>query len=141
MSAINRTKNPCKNPACGNTLFVADYAYDAANKFVPVWHCTNCGTNQPRQQRMRPTNARRAHQAYFAIVDAWKKTDTALTALVEAGVPSGCLLVHGSMMNYHLRQLMEIKKPTNWDLRYHAAKAKEELARAKDFVASKQEGL
>ena len=139
MSATNRPTSPCKNPACGNTLFVADYGYGENNKFVPVWCCTNCTWTQPRQPRNRLTNERRALNLYFVIIAEWKNTDAALTALVDAGTPSGCLLVYGSMMNFHLRKLMDIKKPTNWDVRYHSSEARKELARAKEFVKSKLE--
>jgi|SRR5579864_104251 len=139
MSAINRPTNPCKNPACGNTLFVAEYDR-IDNKWQAVWQCTNCCWIQPRQQRNRLSNERRAFKLYLALRDAWKSTDEALDALIETGTPSGCLLVHGSFMNYHMRQLSASKKKlSNWEVKYHAAKAKEELERAQEFVKAKQE--
>lgn len=138
MSAINRAKNPCKNPACGNTLFVADYD-TVDGKFQATWSCTNCTWLQARQQRNRMTNERRAFKLYLGLRDAWKSTDEALDALVAAGTPSGCLLVHGSVLNYHLTQLSASKKKlSNWEVKYHVAKAAEALVKAKEFVQSKQ---
>jgi hypothetical protein len=52
---------------------------------------------------------------------------------------SGVLLVHTSTFNWHLRQLCEKETPSNFDIKYHAAKAAEELVKAKQFVAEKEQ--
>jgi hypothetical protein len=77
----------------------------------------------------------------------WKETETALHALVDAGIPNGCLLVHGVTFNWHLDALRGMhmkagqKKLSNWDVRYHSARAREDLERAKKFVQEKQNEL
>lgn len=67
----------------------------------------------------------------------WKPVDEQLRALVDAGTPSGCLLVHSSTFNWHMEQLRSKDKPTNSDIGYHSAHAREDLERAKAFVAEK----
>ena len=135
MAAIHRPKNFCKNPACGNTLFVADYDY-LEGEFKSVWKCTNCNWVQNRQQRNRKTNSQRAFDLYLVIRKEWKEIDDQLFVLVDSGTPSGCLLVHSSLNNWHLGKLSGTEKLSNFDVRYHASQARKELEKAKDFVKS-----
>jgi hypothetical protein len=145
VSAINRPTKPCSNPACGNTLYTATYAFDAdVNNPRPVWECTCCLQQTPRQSRNRRSNNLRALDLIADIQAEWEDTEKALQVLVDSGTPSGCLLVHGRAFNYHLDSLRGIhmkpgqKKLSNWDIRYHAAQAREDLKRAKQFVQEKQ---
>ena len=73
----------------------------------------------------------------MSLREQWKVTDEALDKLVESGVPNGCLLVYSSAFNYHLSKLSGAPKLSNFDVRYHAAKAKEDLIKAQEFVKSK----
>lgn len=144
MASVHRPNSPCQNPHCGNTLFVADYAYQgegAERKFVEVWQCTNCSWHQPRQIRNRRTNKRRAYDLYTVIRKEWEETDKALDALTAQDnpnrIPNGCQLVHSSLFNHHLTQLQTKDKLSNWDIKYHAREARLELERAKAFVQEK----
>ncbi|SRR6266436_5049105 len=140
MVSVNRPTNPCKNPDCGNTLFLAEQDYKDG-KFSPVWHCTNCSWNQPRQTRNRRTNYRRALDLYFIIRKEWEETDKALDVLIAQDnpnrIPSGCLLVHSSLFNHHLSKLSGSEKLSNWAVRYHVGESRKELEQAKEFVRSK----
>jgi hypothetical protein len=123
---------------CGNTLYEKTYGY-RGGVLVPVWKCTNCGTETPRHGRNRRTNRGKARDAYRAIKAEWADTDAALDALVKAGTPSGCLLVYSSTFNHHMDKLLTLDTPSNFDVQYHPAEARKDLQRAKEFVAQKQE--
>lgn len=138
-----RRSVPCGNKPgdmalpCGSTLY--EYTWDfSVSPAKPVWQCTNCCKQTPRVQHHRRSNRSRAFAEWGNLNTAWKETDAALWALVEAKVvASGALLVHSSTWNYHMKQLVENNKPSNFDVKYHAAKAAEELEKAKQFVAEK----
>jgi hypothetical protein len=145
MASVNRPNSPCKNPHCGNTLFKPDFTYEGGNedtgegrKRADVWQCTNCSWTQPRQTRSRRTLRGMALDLYREIKAEWKETDAALDALVAAGTPSGCVLVHSSTFDYHMDKLLMLEKPRRFDVRYHSNEARANLAKAKAFVAEKQ---
>lgn len=141
MASINRPNNPCKNTACGNTLFVSGYD-DIDGKFSPSWQCTNCTWIQPRQLRHRRTNKIRAFDVYLAIRKEWEETDKQLDALCAIDnpnrIPNGAIMVHGSLFNYHLGRLSGSLKLSNWSIKYHASEARKALEQAKEFVKSKE---
>lgn len=139
MSSVNRPKNPCNNPRCGNTLFTAEYDYsvivhESFDRPKPVWKCTNCSWMQPRTSRNRPTNKSIALDCWREIKAEWLDTDAAVDGIVKAGHPSGALLVHTSTWNYHLDKLVMLKKPSRFDIKYHASGARRDLECAKLFV-------
>lgn len=104
----------------------------------PIWRCYNCGKETPRQRRSRSTNHFRALHARKALAEMWKPVDERLRLLVDAGLPSGALLVHASAFNYHMKQLLDLEQPTNFDVRYHKAGALDDLAKATAFVEEKE---
>lgn len=134
MSSVSRPTNPCKNPACGNTLFTAEYSYDGGAESKQVWKCTNCTWTQPRTSRNKKNNRARAHEAWRLLREAWNQTNDVLDEIVKCGHPSGCLLVHSSTFNYHMDKLLMTEKPSNFDIKYHATSAQSDLDRAKEFV-------
>lgn len=110
--------------------------YDGESR---VWTCDNCGVKTPRITRSRPTNRRKAIDGYLALRAEWKTTDDALTALVNSGqAASGAHLVHSSTFDWHLQRLVDLDKPTNFEVRYHLAQAKANLIKAQAFVAEKK---
>lgn len=145
MASVNRPNSPCKNPHCGNTLFRRDICFESGNeetgegrKWAHVWRCTNCSWTQPRQTRSRRTLRAMALDTYCDLKAAWKETDEALDDLVEAGTPSGCLLVHSSTFDYHMGKLLTLDKPRRFDVQYHSESARKNLEKAKGFVAEKK---
>lgn len=116
---------------CGNIIYEPTWSDD--NK--PVWKCTNCRTETPRQSRHRRSNHELALEAWKSIKSDWAVTDEELDELVNLGLAkSGTLLVYCSTFNYHLDKLLLTEHPTNWDLKYHTAGAREDLAKAKAYV-------
>lgn len=138
MNTINR-KVICPGydgVTCGNTVYEPTYAFDAnVENPSPVWICCNCHNKTPRFLRHRKSNAAKRWEILESIRKEWAETDEQLAMMVDCGHPSGCLLAHGSAFNYHLDKLSEIRKPTNWALRYRASAAREDLANAKEFCA------
>lgn len=135
---VSRKTCPCTNEHCGNTLYTPTYEYDAEDKSYPVWCCTNCQQTYPRHSRKRLSNRARAIKNWQAIEDSWKETDARLHALVDAGTPSGCLLVYGRAFNFNMNKLLlGTKGNGNWDtwgVAYHTNAARHDLERAKEFV-------
>jgi len=120
---------------CGGDI----YTRTLDNACVRVWRCENCGQYTPRKTVSRRTNHHRAIAAYLTLREAWKATDDALNALVTAGhAAGGAVLVHSSTFNWHLKQLVDKTRPTNFDVAYHREQAQADLARAKQFVIDKQ---
>ena len=127
--------------SCGGDVFSRTWNFVTADS-EPIWRCENCGAESPRKKVSRRTNHHRAIDAYLAIREDWKAIDDALTALVNDGkAASGSLLVHSSVFNYHLKQLTDKETPSNWDVRYHAEQAREDLRKAVEFVKDKKESL
>ncbi len=128
-------KQECSNPHCGCTLYYPEYESDK-----PVWKCANCPSVYPRRivYRRKPLHLGTLRRR--ALLELWEPINTALDTAVKAGkCKSGALLVYSSTFNYHMDALMEIglngKKLTYWDVRYHAAEARKDLEKAKQFVA------
>jgi hypothetical protein len=136
--AINRLKNPCQNPHCGNTLFVADIDTRPNMKYNRVWRCTNCTWTQPRVVRYRPTNEQKAFRLWSKMMEEWNPTNQAIRDLVASGTPNGCMMVHMSTFNHHMDKLLVMKQPSNFDVAYHLSEAKKDLEAAKAFVESKK---
>jgi len=144
---VNRPTVPCKgydrqewHVDCGNTLYTADYSSeDAANGLEtlrPIWRCTNCGTETPMQSRKRQTLSMKRYDVLDTLKSEWAETDAKLKALIDAGkAKGGALLVHGFTFNYNVEALRNRQKPTRWELRYHASRARKDLEQAKKFVA------
>lgn len=130
---------PCSNEHCGGTIYEPTYAWTGdAHDPKGIWRCCNCGRETPRISRKgRKTLSLKRWDLISAIRKEWSETDDALHRLVDAGLPSGCLLVHGCVFNWHLDRLTEKRKPTRRDLAYHGSQAREDLERAKEFVQSK----
>ena len=121
---------------CGNNL----YTKEVNDALQPVWRCGNCFAETPRKRVSRRTNKHRALRSYLAIREAWKATDEALDLLAKAGhIKGGAVLVHSSMFNWHLKQLVDKHKLSNFEVRYHTANAKLELAKAQAFVQEAQD--
>jgi hypothetical protein len=117
---------------CGNNLYEAGYDEAVVNK---VWRCSNCERETPRKTCHRSTNHLRAIKSYLALREAWKPVDAALDALVSAGLAQGgALLVHSSVFNYHLKQLVDFEKPSNFAVKYHTTQAQADMAKAKAFI-------
>lgn len=130
----------CPNEHCGGTIYEATYAFDAnIENPTPIWRCCNCNRETPRLSRNRKSNGQKRWDVVDEIRKEWSTIDEALRKLVDAGAPSGCLLVHTSTFNWHLEQLTAKSKPSNRDLQYHSAKAREDMEKARQFVQSKQE--
>src|ERR1700687_572215 len=109
MASVNRPNNPCKNPHCGNTLFIRDYEFDYSVepvKSARIWKCTNCTWTQARETRNRRTNKTRAFDLYLTIRKEWEEIDKALDTLCATDNPNrisnGAIMVHSSLFNYHL---------------------------------------
>jgi hypothetical protein len=78
-------------------------------------------------------------EAWRAIKEEWEPTEQALQALVDAGkIKSGALLVHGRTWNYHMEELLMTDEPSNFDVRYHIDGARQDLEKAKAFVAEQE---
>src|SRR5215813_13486996 len=119
---------------CGGDIYRKDMSGEGYRD--RVWVCDNCGRETPRRRVSRRTNHHRAIEAVIAIRDEWKPIDAALDALVEAGtVKAGNLLVHSSVFNWHVKQLCDLDKPSNFQVRYHVAEARKGMALAAAFVA------
>lgn len=120
---------------CGGDIFERGLN----NSLAPVWRCENCGRETPRTRPHRKTNYHRAIEAAKAIREAWEPVDDALSRLVTAGkAQGGAFMVHGSSFNYHLNWLMDNPQPSNFEVRYHAERAKEDLAKAQAFTKEKE---
>lgn len=130
-----RPNNPCTK--CGGTFFGTTYTDTVPSK--RLWECENCGTTQPCSARRRLSNRHKTLELYKKLQTAWEPTNEALKALCAAGLPNGALLVHCSTFNHHMNRLLDIAKPTNFEVRYHSKGAGEDLEKAKAFVAVKQE--
>lgn len=125
--------------ACGNDSYYATWDFDQPGDGAPVWKCANCSRLTPRRTVRRRTNARRALELYAAIHREWEPVNLALRALVDAGLPSGCLIAYGSAFNYHLRTLSgDHGKITRIGLKVSEQLAREGLASARAFVEEKQ---
>lgn len=77
---------------------------------------------------------------YFILKDAWRQTDDDLRALCAEDnpnrIPNGCLLIHSSLFNHHMSQLISSKERlSTFQVRYHNREAGYALQAAKDFVA------
>lgn len=134
---------PCPNEHCGGTIYEMSYDWGRdgqAERQLPIWRCCNCGRETPRKSVSRRTLSLKRWDVVSAIRKEWSETDDALHRLVDAGLPSGCLLVHGCVFNWHLDQLTAKAKPTRRDLAYHSSQAREDLAKAKEFVLRSREG-
>jgi hypothetical protein len=122
--------------ACGSNWYEKTVA-DGGPEIVRVWRCGNCGAETPRRRLHRATNHHRAVLAAIRIRALWAPTDEALRKLVEAGtIKSGALLVHASCFDHHLARLVDIDRPTNFEVRYHAERAQYALEAAEAFVAA-----
>ena len=130
----------CSNEHCGGTVYEKTYSHDEAGKSFPAWECQNCLRITPRKRTYRMSNHQRAVGLWRSLKDEWKPTDEALKSLIDAKIIiNGALLVYGSVFNYHLDKLLLEEHPSNFDVRYHSAEAREELAKAKVFVAEEKE--
>lgn len=119
--------------SCGGDVY--EPTVDVDKNYAPIWRCANCFALTPRRRGHRRTNHLRAVQAYLDLRKAWEATDAGLDALITAGtVASGALLVYSSVWNWHLKQLTDKAKPTNFEVRYHTAEAKKDLAKAAAFI-------
>src|SRR5216684_1349100 len=117
----------CSNDHCGGTIYEATYAWTGdAHDPQAIWRCMNCRQETPRLSRKRKSNAQKRWDIVDAIRTEWSETDAALRTLVDAGTPSGCLLVHTSTFNWHLEQLTAKSKITTRDLQYHASQARQD---------------
>jgi hypothetical protein len=105
------------------------------NDLEKVWRCYNCGAETPRRTVIRRTNHHRAFDAYLEIRKAWEPLDKALDALVLDGkAKGGAILVHSSVFNWHLKQLMTKDNPSNFDVRYHTEEARKDMEAARTFI-------
>ncbi len=121
---------------CGGDIF--EKGLD--DSLQPVWRCDNCSRETPRKRVIRKSNRSRAIESYLAIRADWKATDDRLTAVIDSGkAKTGALLVHSSCFNYHLKQLVDLEAPSNFQVRYHAEQARIELAAAQAFVAEREQ--
>lgn len=113
----------------------ADYSNDDIT-WTAIWTCNNCGNETPRITRNRATNKARALNAFDDIKRKWEGADEALRILEASGrIMGGALLVYCSSFNYHLDKLLMSKKLSNWDLKYHAERALEDLAKAQEYIS------
>lgn len=137
---ITRPTRVCETEGCGCTLYVVRYhRFEDGAELTPAWECCNCLRVTRRQTRNRPTLRQRARKNWQVIRDEWTATDEALRGLVDSGaVKSGALLVHGSAFNYHMDKLMMVEKPSRFEVGYHTAGARKDLALAKAFVAAQE---
>lgn len=131
----------CPNPHCGNTIYEKTYSWDADVKNPkPIWKCTNCGAETPRTGRARRSNRMRTLDAWKAITEEWRPiTDALFQLYTERKINYGLYLLHNHMDNYHVKQLMNIEKPRNWDVAYHANGARADLEKAKLALKSAKE--
>lgn len=130
----------CPNEHCGGTVYEKDYSRNDGGKLVPVWKCTNCLRETPLTSPHRRTNHQKAVEAWRRLQDAWKPVNESLLALVDAKtVKSGAYMVYSSSYNYHMDKLLLNEHPTNFDVRYHIEKAKDDFAKAQAFVAEEKE--
>lgn len=130
----------CSNEHCGGTVYEKTYSHDEAGKSFPAWECQNCLRITPRKRTYRMSNHQRAVGLWRSLKDEWKPTDEALKSLIDQDiVRNGAMLVYGSCFNNHLDFLLLEETPSNFDVRYHAGQAREQLAKARVFVAEEKE--
>jgi len=106
-NTVIRTKK-CE---CTSTAYVKSYNSD----FNPVWVCTNCLRETTRQERQRKTNKTKAFEAWEALrEDSHKAMD---------------INYHHHMyyVQHHEDQLVEIEKPSKWDIQYHSNEARKAI--------------
>lgn len=135
MPSIQRRAVICR--VCDNDV----YEKTLDNDLKPVWECTNCLAKTPRHSRVVKTNKAKALDSYREVKAAWEPVDVALTALVAKGIPGGCLLVYASTFDHNLGQLLKIDNPTRFEVKYHAQTAKQNLEKAKLWIAAKEQEL
>ena len=128
---------------CGGDIYESDYVrpVDApeGTEWRNVWRCANCFRETPRKRVNRRSNHMRAIQSYLDLSKAWEPVNEALNALVAEGkAMGGAILVHSSTFNWHLKQLTDKDKPSNFDVRYHTEQAKLDMAKAEAFIAEKR---
>ena len=120
---------------CGNDSFerTFDFSGDVTNA-SPIWRCGNCRAETPRAQRHARSLNQIAWDKWLEIRAAWKPVNEALHAKVEAGAPSGCILIYSSTFNHHMEALSSDKKLTRFMLKYHIEGARKDLSEARKFV-------
>lgn len=124
---------------CGSSYYEKTWDFLSEEEDAPtVWECTNCTAKTPRQVRRRKTNGRKALDARDTILSEWGPIDARLDALIEGGLPNGCLLVHCSTFNHHMDQLRDSRKISTWDLRFHERYAREDMAVAQRFCEERE---
>ena len=134
-------KTICPNEHCGNTIYERTYARNEQGAFVPVWTCTNCLREYPRNMRNRRSNHMRAMDLWRKLRDEWKPVDEKLMALAEARViKSGAILVYGSAYNYHMDRLLMESRMSNFNVRYCAEQARRQMTEAIKFIEEESKG-
>jgi hypothetical protein len=121
---------------CGNTLYTQEYNFGEDDKSVSrVWRCTNCGAEYARATRRGMTNSRRARIAYDKLKQEWADVDAGLQLAVDAGQPSGCLLVYSSTFSTYHSKFLTASKPTLRDIRSWTRMCRYDIESGRQFVA------
>lgn len=132
-------KVECPNERCGNTVYERTYDWDNGGLEAPVWKCCNCHRLTPRISRRRHSNRMRAMNAWKALIDEWKPIGDQLFEYYANGTMTyGTYWLASPHDNYHMRQLMDVEKPSNFDVKYHTAEARKDLEKAKELLKTKQ---
>lgn len=113
---------------CGGDVFERTYA-TVDGKLASIWRCDNCSRVTPRKKAGRRTLYRIAVDAYLAIKKEWEPVDKALE-----GYHYGIRVLHGSSYCTSLQHLFEDEHPHRMLTKVRMQTAREELARARQFV-------